>query len=283
MDFKLMLYQIEEKQKHDKEIETTPSMNLLDTKTVNEVKEILSTFSNGVNNQITDKEKACLLEARDQIQKRLRQQVLMCKVIPIGEINQYLSFRYDIGNFMLRKADLDEIINQNYCKNIIDTLYNCLRLDYGCKSPFLSCNRMAIVELAIDNFACRVPLDYTNYKTFEDKKIEIDSSDPYTGIGWTKSCNGIPEFYVTIANKEKVYTDEKGKQFTVGLGRFPLMAFNTTICVADRESNSLVKIAWYCNETLEDGSQVYDKFVQCSDNKTKEIREKIIKEEEIII
>lgn len=66
-------------------------------------------------------------------------------------------------------------------------MYKCLRLDYEA-SPFSrgTCNRIAIVESKIDDFACRVPLDESNYNNFEDKKFKKSDPPPYTGIGWTK-------------------------------------------------------------------------------------------------
>ncbi len=282
-DYELFISKVQENLKIDKKIDTTPSLDLLDANTASEIKKILGKLKSNNNIKLTADEKFILLNSRDQIQKQLRQQVTMCKIIPIGDINQYLSFNYDIGNFMLRRADLHNLIQCNYCNNIIDTLYHCLRLDYGHNSPFSSCNRLAVVELKIDNFACRVPLANTEYEKIEDKKININYDDPYTGVGWTKSCYGVPEFYVTIANEEKSYINTDGNLFSVGLGKFPLMAFDTNVYVADRNLNSLIKIACYFNEGFDDGYQQCGSFEQCNDIKTKEVREMIIRDEDIVI
>lgn len=105
-DFNLFLSLVQEVQRKDRELDTTPSLRLLFDETASKVKNILKKLADNNNIQINHSDNCFLLEARYQIQKKLRQQVTMCKAIPVGEINKYLSFDYDIGNFMVRKADL---------------------------------------------------------------------------------------------------------------------------------------------------------------------------------
>ena len=125
---------------------------------------------------------------------------------------------------------------------------------------------MVIFEVKLSNFANRIPLNAENIDKRNDT-ILYDDLFPYLGIGYTASIHGVPEFYVTISNEKLVG----------GYGKFPVMAFDVDIFVADRKSNKVVEIASYCSETFE-GKYIDCKFVKCISKNDDDLRDEIIEE-----
>lgn len=260
--------------KEDDQINNTHSLELLDNNQANSVKYILKKYSNIFSNYMEDRDKVILLQAREEIQRRLPQRILMCKVIPMQDLNKYLNFNYNVGTFMFRKADIAYMQENSHYTNVVDMFYNCLRLDYE-KSMFVKCNRMAIIELKIENNSGQVPLNARTYNDFNENKIEINNGTPYTGIGWTLHECGIPEFYVTISeNSENSNAEDYDK--------FPLFSFNTKVYIVDKATNKIMQIARYDNDTY-DGKLMFNKFEKCCTKEDKLDVDRIIREEKLCL
>lgn len=259
--------------KEDDQINNTHSLELLDNNQANGVKYVLKKYSNIFSNYMEDRDKVILLQAREEIQRRLPQRILMCKVIPMQDLNKYLNFNYNIGTFMFRKADITYMQENSYYTNVVDMFYNCLRLDYE-KSMFIECNRMAIIELEIKNYSGRVPLNARTYNEFNENKIEINKGTPYTGIGWTLHECGVPEFYVTIS--------ENSGNRNADYDKFPLFSFYAKVYIADKETNKIMQIARYDNDTYV-GKLMFNKFEKCCTKEDKLDVDRIIKEEKLCL
>lgn len=265
--------QFEQQQMYEKKINETPFFDILEKNLSKKVLNIIHNKFGYRQIRLSKEENLILLDARNALQDSLKCNTVMCKVLPIKYIRSYLSTNYEFSNCMLRKGDLKYLIDNNFDKNIVTTLYNSLRLDYS-GSEFKKCKKMVILEVKLSSFANRIPL---NSKYFDKRKDTIlhNNPFPYLGNGYTSNIHGIPEFYVTISNEISSYVTASGAILKVGYGKFPIMAFDVDLFVADREANEIVKIASYNCDTIE-GQNIYDKFSKYNSTNNFELRNKII-------
>ena len=133
---------------------------------------------------LTAKEKEALKKVRDGLPE-LTPDTVMQKVIPVGDIQHYLSGKYTaLRGFITRFEDVPHLTTY-------DDIYNGLRLKYP-DSEFVpdvdDC--MGVIRFKTEETS----------KIFTPYKKEMGGStkgfDPFTGNGFTKSENGriIPEF-----------------------------------------------------------------------------------------
>lgn len=251
----------------------TPSFDFLEPQQRLNIEKALKKYSNNPAKKLNDSDSKLFLEAREQIQQEVRESERMCKVIPISDVKEYLSFKRELGTYMIRRADLDDLLINKNLNNIIDCLYDSLGLGYNNSGFKASKNRMGIVEITFPKYFLKVPVakGKEHYVTSGLGVQEVEGAH-FLGIGLTRSKSSIAEFYKIL--------DHKVAQEWSGIY---ISDFDVNIYVADRKSNSLVEIARYSADRVEDSSEhIYTKFEILSSNKDKDIRDKIIREEGLI-
>lgn len=203
-----------------------------------------------------------MVDLHNKVQNSISNSIItMCKVFP-GDFqlnyNDVFDCR-DFGKCMVRKADLNWILENGERNNAFENLYYGLALNFNGEN-YSKYDCMYVLEIKIPKFAARMPvnMDYCtgNYIYKED-------DEPYTGFGFTKSEKGVPEFYISITNKSEKrgnVLNEEGK-FVPRSDFFPLSEFDISIYRASKESKTLSKpVAKYNSEYFEDQGHLFEAF-----------------------